>query len=172
MFLWVALATSAEAEMAVLDDFSDPSRWSYVSDRVMGGVSDGGAAMARDEGRVFAQLRGEVSTANNGGFIQIRRPVDGFPPNTTGLMLDVRGNGATYYVHLRTNASRRPWQYYAASFTAPESWSQIDLPLSSFTANGWGLTAELAPEDVTSVGIVAYGANYTAALDVARIVLR
>ena len=158
--------------MAVLDDFSEPGRWSYVSDRVMGGISSGSAEMGSEEGRVFARLRGTVSTANNGGFIQIRRAVDGFPPDTTGLLIDVRGNGETYYVHLRTGDARRPWQFYQAAFSAPAGWSQVSIDLSAFRAQGGGLTQMLEPENVTSIGLVAYGANYTARLDVARIVLR
>ena len=158
--------------MVVLDDFSAPGRWSYVSDQVMGGVSSGWAEFGLEDGRPFARLSGRVSTANNGGFIQIRRTVDGFPPDTTGFLIDARGNGATYYVHLRTDDARRPWQFYQASFTAPEGWSQVSIDLSDFEAKGGGLTQVLEPQNVTSIGLVAYGENYDARLDVARIVLR
>ena len=49
--------------------------WQYVSDRVMGGVSDGQVALEQDGEMYYARLTGNVSTANNGGFIQLRASV-------------------------------------------------------------------------------------------------
>ena len=46
--------------------------WQYISDRTMGGVSDGQAFLGQDEDLSFARLVGSVSTDNNGGFIQLR----------------------------------------------------------------------------------------------------
>ena len=46
--------------------------WQYISDQTMGGVSDGQAILDKDGDMIFARLTGNVSTANNGGFIQIR----------------------------------------------------------------------------------------------------
>ena len=160
-------ATAARAEPMLTLDFSDPTRWSYVSDRVMGGVSDGGASLLSEDGQSFARLAGEVSTANNGGFIQIRTALPGLPEGTTALRLTVRGNGETYAVHLRTRGIRAPWLYHAASFTAPADWTTIDLPLAGFSSER--LPGPPLPEEVTSLGIVAYGADYTARLDIARI---
>ena len=59
------------------DDFSanDSQRWRYVSDKVMGGVSVGNLYFIQDEQESFAQLTGQVSTENNGGFIQFRTDV-------------------------------------------------------------------------------------------------
>ena len=172
MILLMALATSARAEGGVLEDFTDPQGWSYVSDRVMGGVSDGGAQLARDGDRAYAALRGTVSTANNGGFIQIRRALDGLPAETEALILDVRGNGETYHVHLRTVDQRRPWDYFSARFVAGPDWRQIVLPLSDFRADRRDPGARLRPEDVRSIGLVAYGKDFEAALDVAAIGVR
>lgn len=172
LILWAVLASPAQAEMRVLEDFSNPMGWQYVSDRVMGGVSDGRAQLDRDGELDFASLRGQVSTANNGGFIQIRRGLTGLPAETTSLVLNVRGNGATYYVHLRPAAARRPWDYYQAAFETSEDWTEVELPLSAFQPSRAGRLPLLRPEDVRSIGIVAYGADFTARLDVARIALR
>ena len=49
--------------------------WQYVSDRVMGGVSDGQVSLEQDGEMYYARLTGNVSTANNGGFIQLRASV-------------------------------------------------------------------------------------------------
>lgn len=159
------------ASPMVFEDFSDGGAdWRYISDRVMGGVSDGAAHLSQDGDRTFARLTGEVSTANNGGFVQIRRDVAApFAADATGLTLTVRGNGDTYFVHLRTEASQRPWQYYQAAFPTSPDWSEVSLRWSDFAPSGRGLTAPLVPEDIRSVGIVAYGKDYSADVSVARI---
>jgi len=162
------LAAPVMADPMLIDDFSDgaENRWRYTSDQVMGGVSEGGASLGAEDGITFAQLRGVVSTANNGGFIQIRQDLQTrLTSDTTGIALRVRGNGATYYVHLRPDASRRPWQYYQAAFETTADWQEIQLPWSAFLPQG-GLNAGFAPEDIRSLGLVAYGADYEAVLDV------
>ena len=152
----------------ILEDFTDgdAAGWSYTSDRVMGGVSNGGAAFMQEDGSTFARLAGEVNTANNGGFIQIRRQLaEPFPDGSTGLTLTARGNGERYYIHLRPTTSRRPWQYYAASFESSGDWSEVTLNWSDFKPQG-GLPEGVDPAQITSIGIVAYGADYSAELDV------
>lgn len=155
----------------VIEDFTDGQAdgWRYVSDRVMGGVSDGEMQMAKDGDGFYARLVGNVSTANNGGFIQFRRALDApFAEDSTGLALRLRGNGERYYIHLRPKSSTRPWHYFAAAIDTNGTWQDIALPWSSFTAQG-GLVAEFDPSEITSIGVVAYGADYEAQLDVARI---
>ena len=162
------LAGPAMADPVMIEDFdaNATERWRYTSDRVMGGVSDGAAGLGRDGDLSFAQLRGTVSTANNGGFIQIRTSLsERLPDNTTGVSLRIRGNGARYYIHLGPVTARRPWQYYQAGFETTGEWQEISLPWSAFTPQG-GLPATFAPADIRSLGIVAYGANYEAQLDV------
>ncbi len=77
----------------------------------------------------------------------------------------MRGNGARYYIHLRAQAAQRPWQYYQAAFETSADWQEVILPWSDFIAQG-GLPEAFAPEDILGLGIVAYGADYDAALDV------
>lgn len=166
------VSLAAQAETMTLDDFSgDPSaRWEYVSDRVMGGVSDGGAAFAAVDGRDAVRLVGTVSTENNGGFIQVRRFLPkGLPEGAEGLTVTARGNGETYFVHLRTKATTRPWYYYQAEFTATADWSEVRLPLSSFAPSNAVLPDDIDPETVTSVGLVAFGRDYRADLSVASL---
>ena len=170
----IALALCAGpvwANPMMIEDFSDGDAggWSHVSDRVMGGVSDGAARLLTEGGQGFARLEGRVSTANNGGFIQIRRNLpEGLPDGTTAIRLTLRGNGAPYYVHLRTTEARRPWQYFQARFETTGDWQQVDLPLERFTPIG-GLRKALSPTDMFSIGIVAYGADYTALLDIEKV---
>ncbi|MEO0773745.1 MAG: CIA30 family protein [Pseudomonadota bacterium] len=165
------MAGASAAQPMMIEDFSDGKApdWRYVSDRVMGGVSDGEMQMITQGDSTFSRLTGTVSTANNGGFIQFRRPLEvPFGAETSALKLRVRGNGERYYIHLRPKSSNRPWHYFAASFEAGEDWQEITLPWDSFTAQG-GLRAEFDPTEVTSIGVVAYGADYEAQLDVAWI---
>ena len=45
--------------------------WTYVSDAVMGGVSEGSILRSSFHGRLATRLIGRVSLENNGGFIQM-----------------------------------------------------------------------------------------------------
>ncbi|MBF9050881.1 NADH ubiquinone oxidoreductase [Roseobacter sp. HKCCD9010] len=133
--------------------------WTYLADNVMGGVSEGQAQIED----AAIRLTGTVSTANRGGFIQVRTTLpDGLPPDTAALRLQVRGNGARYFLHLRTTRTRLPWQFYQAGFEAGPDWSDISLPLSAFTPQGQLLSRDLRPEEVRSIGLAAYGQDYVA----------
>ena len=63
----------------LIDDFTDnpESRWQFYTDQVMGGASEGSASIRKDSEGPYVRLEGLVSTANNGGFVQIRRNVNG-----------------------------------------------------------------------------------------------
>ena len=63
---------SVENNMKLTFNEDSAKYWQYISDRTMGGVSDGQAFLDQDEGIIFARLTGNVSTDNNGGFIQLR----------------------------------------------------------------------------------------------------
>ena len=165
----VLAAGMAMAEPRLIEDFTDgpERRWDYVSDQVMGGVSEGGAAVSTDGARQFLRLTGDVSTANNGGFIQVRRKFSGgFPEGTEGLRAEVRGNDQGYFVHIRTTATRIPWHYYQAAFPAGADWQTVTLPLSAFTPSNRAVPARIDPEKITSIGFVAYGRDHQADLSV------
>jgi hypothetical protein len=140
--------------------------WTYLADTVMGGVSQGGARL---EGGVL-RLTGTVSTANRGGFIQARTALPGgLPAGATALRLRVRGNGERYFVHLRTTRTRLPWQYWQQGFGTGPDWAEVVLPLAGFTASGNLMAGALRPEEVRSVGIVAYGRDHVADVSVAAL---
>ena len=82
--------------------------WQYISDQTMGGLSNGQAILDKDRDMIFARLTGNVSTANNGGFIQIRTNfsfVDLINTNKDlkGVRLNTKGNGETYHIFIRTS---------------------------------------------------------------------
>lgn len=146
------------------------TRWRFFTDQVMGGVSTGRVDFANDGGQPFARMTGRVSTANRGGFIQMRLDLaTPPPPETTGVRLIVRGNGQRYFVHLRTAGSLLPWQYYQAPFDVTEGWTEVRLPLDAFAASGGLLRRVPAPDGLTSLAIVAYGRDHSAQIDVREV---
>ena len=78
ILVFVSLATIAQDDLFFPIEQNTISDWNYVSDRVMGGVSTGGASLEKDGDVTFARLAGNVSTRNNGGFIQLRSKVSLF----------------------------------------------------------------------------------------------
>jgi hypothetical protein len=143
------------------------ARWRFFTDQVMGGVSTGGVAFAQEDGRPFARMTGRVSTANRGGFIQMRIDLASPPPEgTTGVRLVVRGNDQRYFVHLRTGGTILPWQYYQAGFAVTEIWTEIRLPFEAFAPSGALLRSVPRPASLTSVAVVAYGRDHDARIDV------
>jgi hypothetical protein len=146
------------------------SRWSFFANTVMGGESSGWLEFVRTNSGIHARLTGDVSTADNGGFIQIRRQLDSrLPAGVTGIRLFVRGNNERYYIRLRTRGTMLPWQYYQSGFEAGTNWTEVRLPLSEFEAFGNLLRKRPAAWSIRSVGIVAYGRDHKVNLEVREI---
>lgn len=106
-------STMAQADGNLAEDFSKSpkTRWYYVADSVMGGVSSGQVQFSSEGDVAFARLTVTVSTENNGGFIQFRRKLPDRPDaNVSGVRLLVRANGEQYFVHLRTRGTVLPRQ--------------------------------------------------------------
>lgn len=97
-------------ESGIIDDFSEAfpltssgTEWSGFSDRVMGGVSVGSLVREVIQAREANVLRGEVSLANNGGFIQMAVDLANAPSKSRlvdaseydGIELDVLCKGET-----------------------------------------------------------------------------
>ncbi|MGC9418596.1 MAG: CIA30 family protein [Rhodovulum sp.] len=160
--LILALALPAEATEQMEPITRDTAKaWSFLSDRVMGGVSEGRAGFSEDAGQGLLRLSGTVSTANRGGFIQMRRDID-IPPGAQGLVLRVRGDGQRYYVHLRTRGLKMPWQFYQAPFETTADWSDIRIPFTAFQPKGGFQRVTPRPDAVESLGIAAYGRDQSA----------
>jgi hypothetical protein len=138
-------------------------RWRFFTDTVMGGVSSGRVVFGEEDGQPQARMTGRVSTANRGGFIQMRMELDTPPPDgATGVRLVVRGNGERYFVHLRTSGTILPWQYYQAGFDTTGTWTEVRLPFTAFHPSGALLRAEPRPASVTSLAVVAFGRDHDA----------
>lgn len=158
----------------VFEDFDSnaPARWVYVQDGVMGGVSQGSARLTTEDGDAAVHLYGQVSTANNGGFIQIRQRFDTpWPDTAKGLRLSVKGNGERYYIFLRVPNMARRWYSYRQSFVTTSDWAEVSLPFEAFAASHFGMPPSFAPQDVISLGIVAYGKDFDADVTIRKIEL-
>jgi len=165
----LAMAEAPGAGAQVIEDFSmEPeTRWRFFTDQVMGGVSTGDVAFLQEDAHSFARMTGKVSTANRGGFIQMRLDLATSPPEgTTGVRLMVRGNAQRYFVHLRTGGTLLPWQYYQAGFEVTETWTEVRLPFDAFAPSGGLLRSVPRPGSLASVAVVAYGRDHDALIDV------
>jgi len=165
--LLVLAGSSFAGDRPMMDNFSNKpeARWEFLTDQVMGGVSQGRLNFVTIDGSPVAHLSGTVSTANRGGFIQFRtnlqEPLD---KSLSGVWVKVKGNGERYFVHLRTKGTLLPWQYYQAGFDTTGEWQTIQLPWSMFKASGNFLAEIPKASSVRSIGIVAFGKDYEADL--------
>lgn len=146
--------------------------WEYVADTVMGGVSQGQALRATLAGRDAIRLTGTVSLENNGGFVQIAfdlREDGGIfdASDWTGVALDVLGNGADYDLRLRTDQITRPWQSFRTQFTAPATWTTVQIPFATLEAHR--TEARFDPARLRRVGILAIGRVMQADIAVAGV---
>jgi hypothetical protein len=122
-----SMSNTANAKNLVYEN-----NWAYLADTVMGGVSQGSAEF--DAGAL--RLTGQVSTKNNGGFIQVRTRID--PSDSkekTGIKIKVKGNGDVYYLHIRNASARLPWHYYTANFKTSEKWKEVTIPFDANLKN-------------------------------------
>jgi hypothetical protein len=136
--LALALPLPLMADPTRIEDFTlqPETRWQFFTDGVMGGVSTGQVTFLREGSVPFARMTGNVSTANRGGFIQMRLDLHAPPTGTTGVRLVARGNDKRYFVHLRTSGMILPSQYYQARFDATRRWSEMRLPFDAFRPSG------------------------------------
>ena len=178
-FLSLIVMITINSKAIAVEDLSYPFNadsgryWQYISDQVMGGVSVGKVTLEQDGEMYYARLTGNVSTRNNGGFIQLRSGIsfansekDG--KNLQGVRLNVRGNGETYEIHITTNDRTYRGDYYSATFKADFDWKMIDLPFNKFKRKRSNNT-KLDAQNITRLGIVAYGREYVADISVSTI---
>lgn len=166
---------TSHSEEILVDMFDKPSSWRFIGDDVMGGLSTGSISFEKDKiGNTLGCLKGLVSTANNGGFIQMRREIDKADrkkiKDASAIILEASGNNDEYFVHLRTKGMLMPWTYYYAPFVATKDSRELIFPLSKFKRSGRFLGREFPRgAEIKSLGIVAYGKDYEAELCVNKV---
>lgn len=144
----------------MLDRMELSPRWDCVADTVMGGVSEGAVTQQVVDGRPATRLTGHVSLENDGGFLQMafdlgpdRRGVD--LSAWEGVELEIRGDGQSYDLRLRTDDLSRPWQSFRAGFTAPGRWACLRFPFARMEPHR--TEARFDPARLRRLGVVAVG---------------
>lgn len=176
-----SLVMSNEASL-LIDDFSTAdghsalgTSWQGFTDRVMGGLSDMQAGYRQVDGQTVLALSGQVRLENNGGFIQVRLPLEprGRDFDASGfqsIRIEARAlRPGSYYLHLRTADTKRPWSYYRAGLDLSAEWATIELPFAAF--EGRSLVRPLDTARLRSVALVAYGEAFEADVELQRIEL-
>ena len=152
---------------------SGNAKWCFVTDKVMGGISEGSLEFKKESDTYFYRMTGDLSLENNGGFIQFRTKIEDHPRGKSfkGIRLRVRGNNNEYTVHIRTKYLFLPWQYYESAFLATEQWTTIELPFTTFKKSNFYQPSSVSSQDINTIGIVAIGREFKAQIDLASIEL-
>lgn len=172
LFLLAQGISPMTAKATTIEDFTiqPETRWRLITDQVMGGVSAGQVVFVQEDGRAHARMTGRVSTANRGGFIQMRLDLTGpLSEGSTGVRLVVRGNDQRYFVHLRTTDTVKPWHFYQAGFDVTRNWTEVSLPLDVFAASRRLSQTRVRLGNPTSLAIVAYGRDHEAEIEVREV---
>jgi len=162
-FLLLNKPINAHENKMILDNLLTPGitaqkqSWAFFTDGVMGGLSEGKAIISKVDGINCYHMTGNVTTENNGGFIQIRNQLK--PTISTkkykGIYLKVFGNNEDYALHIRTALTLAPWQYYKYSFKTFSEWKEIRAPFSEFKKSNSYQPSNLIGQNINSIGLVA-----------------
>ncbi len=163
--------------MFILDNLQNPgvttqgNSWQFFTDGVMGGFSSGKAKIEKVDGKKCYRMTGNVTTENNGGFIQMRVKIKPQIPsfNYTGIYIEAYGNNLKYALHIRTSYTKLPWQYYSSKFIAKNKWEKIELPFNNFGQSNFYQPKNFHYSKIRTVGIVAGFDNFKADIAVCEI---
>lgn len=164
---------NTHAENLIIDDRSTGSitsnlgsNWRMFTDQVMGGVSNGSLKPDQYDGRNCLRMQGQVSTENNGGFVQMTLDLNAgkaFDASAyQGLEIEIAGNNEEYNLHYRTTGLWLPWQSYRASFNASPKWSKVRIPFNMMKPYRTG--QKFRQNKIKRIGLVAIGKNFEADL--------
>jgi hypothetical protein len=171
--------TMENSQAYLIDDFSKANgisslgtQWRMFTDRVMGGLSSASSGFEVIDGRRCLRLQGSVSLENNGGFVQVALPLElngrfFDAGDFKGIRLWVRGNGDSYHVHLRTDQTLRPWQYFGTEFPTSENWEEVEIPFQNFKPENFN--GQLNAKKLRRIGIVAIKKEFQADIAVSRL---
>jgi len=169
---------SVLAEDLIIDDrvsenlsSSLGTQWRLVTDQVMGGVSNGELTLDNYKGKNCLRMRGDVSTDNNGGFVQIALDLTQDEPLDAsayaGIELSISGNNEHYNIHIRTTDLWLPWQSYRFSFKTTPDWQIIRIPFANLEA--YRTTTKFHQDKLKRIGLVGIGRNFQADMCVSSI---
>tara|TARA_B100001564_G_scaffold324183_1_gene304775 strand:+ start:119 stop:703 length:585 start_codon:yes stop_codon:yes gene_type:complete len=163
LILFLSCKNNVSSKDMILDQLKTPKvttqsqRWNFITDQVMGGVSTGKFIVQKLDGEMCYRMTGDVSTKNNGGFIQIRAKLSPEinSKDYNGVYVKVYGNEKNYNLHLRTGLTLAPWQYYSYTFVATKNWMEIRAPFEQFKKSNFYQPKSILGQNIKSVGLVA-----------------
>ena len=163
LILFLICQSNVYSKDMILDQLKNPKltnqsqKWNFITDQVMGGVSTGKFVVEKIDGMMCYRMTGDVSTKNNGGFIQIRAKLSPEinSKDYDGIYVKVYGNEKNYNIHLRTGLTVAPWQYYSYTFVANRNWNKIKAPFQEFKKSNFYQPKSILGQNVKSVGLVA-----------------
>ena len=170
-------ATMSKANIFELDKLENPGittqgeRWSFFTDRVMGGLSEGQVTVSNQNNTTCYKMTGNVTTENNGGFIQIRTLMNPLinAKEYKGIYIKVFGNNKNYSLFIRTRLTLAPWQYYSYSFLSKNEWLEIKAPFEDFKKSNFYQPKKLSNQNIKSIGLVAAFDDFYADICLAEI---
>jgi len=174
----ICVVNTVSANALIIDDRSSDGlksnlgeEWRLVTDNVMGGVSSGELSLHSYQDKNCLRMQGEVSTDNNGGFVQIALNLSqsgSFDASAyDGIELQVSGNNESYNIHFRTAGLWFPWQSYRAPFDVSNDWQTIRIPFIQLEAYKTGRSFDASK--LKRIGIVAIGRDFQADLCLASV---
>ena len=163
LFLFLICQNNTYSKDMVLDQLKNPKltnqlqQWNFITDQVMGGVSTGKFTVEKVDGVICYRMIGDVSTKNNGGFIQIRAKLNPEinSKDYDGIYVKVYGNEKNYNLHLRTGLTLAPWQYYSYTFVTTKNWIEIRAPFEQFKKSNFYQPKSILGQNIKSIGLVA-----------------
>ena len=168
LILFFICQSKVSSKDMILDQLKNPKltnqsqQWNFITDQVMGGLSTGKFIVEKVDGVMCYRMTGDVSTKNNGGFIQIRAKLN--PEINSkeydGVYLKVYKKEKNYNLHLRTGLTLAPWQYYSYTFVTTKNWIEIRAPFKQFKKSNFYQPKSILGQNIKSVGLVAGFDNF------------
>lgn len=153
----------SDERMMMIFDFTTEAQvrqWTVVNDGVMGGVSRSTFTKAVPAGAVFT---GQLSLENYGGFCSVssRQPAPVDASAFSGIALRCKGDGKTYKITLKNDASFGGFSYQFSFAVLADEWMVVKAPFSEFNASFRGQQVPdappLNPGVIQSVGLLIAG---------------
>ena len=135
---------------------SGNAKWCFVTDKVMGGISEGSLEFIKESDTYFYRMTGDLSLENNGGFASSRLDIG--KNNLNGIKffeIKLKGDGNNYKLRLRQENMRAS---YSCDFKSQKNkWIVVKLPVEDFRATWRGYTysnyADLDLDKVNSLSL-------------------
>ena len=171
-YYFLLMLFSTTSFSMIIDNLDDiRADWRSISDQVMGGISEVNFNLLKENEMKFYRLEGNVSTKNNGGFIQSVVRIQDDLSRYNGVRLTVRGTEDEYFIWIRTPACRFPWDRYIVSFKPDQNWTSIEIPFNDFKKSNFYIRNKMNTGNIETLAIAAYGKDFSAQVDIAHLEL-